>query len=91
MSELHASQPNFLQYITQHIPLMLPKAYRFVGEMEETSSYVRDCLGDFGGIHHTFADLFKRIEGQLPAGDDIAVLKKFEEDAKAIMGQQGGK
>lgn len=62
---------------------MLPKAYRWVGEMEEISSFVRDRLGDGEAhIHHGFARLYERVEKSLPEGDDVQVLRKFVEDAK---------
>jgi len=40
LHELAASQPMMLQRMTRMIPDMLPKAYRWVGEMEEISSFV---------------------------------------------------
>ena len=85
MHELNASQPVFLQRITKSVPGMLPKAYRWVGEMEEISSFVRDGLGDGEAhVHEGFARLYERIERALPDGGDIAVLKKFVEDAKTL-------
>ncbi|KAH9858651.1 6-phosphogluconate dehydrogenase C-terminal domain-like protein [Lenzites betulinus] len=84
--ELGDSQPQVLERITKSIPGMLPKAYRWVGEMEEISAFVREGLGEGEAhIHHGFAHLFKRVEKALPEGDDVAVLKKFVEDAKGTI------
>ena len=70
---------------------MLPKAYRWVGEMEEISSFVRDGLGDGEAhVHHGFAHLYERVERGLPEGADIAVLKKFVEDAKKTLQESDG-
>ncbi|KAI0371063.1 6-phosphogluconate dehydrogenase C-terminal domain-like protein [Pilatotrama ljubarskyi] len=86
LHELHDSQPFVLNRITKSIPGMLPKAYRWVGEMEEISAFVRDGLGEGEAhIHHGFAHLYERIEKALPEGDEIAVLKKFVEDAKTVI------
>ncbi|TFK92052.1 6-phosphogluconate dehydrogenase C-terminal domain-like protein [Polyporus arcularius HHB13444] len=86
MHELHDSQPAFLERITKGIPSMLPKAYRWVGEMEEISSFVRDGLGEGEAhIHQGFAHLYERIEKSLPDGEDVAVLKQFVKDAKAVI------
>ena len=65
---------------------MLPKAYRWVGEMEEISSFVREGLGDGEAhVHEGFAHLYSRVEKSLPEGEDVAVLKRFVEDAKDVM------
>ncbi|KAI0661262.1 6-phosphogluconate dehydrogenase C-terminal domain-like protein [Cubamyces menziesii] len=92
LNELADSQPVFLERIARSIPGMLPKAYRWVGEMEEISSFVRDGLGDGEAhIHHGFAHLYDRIEKALPEGEDIKVLKKFVEDAKGVARKPGQK
>ncbi|KAI0331019.1 6-phosphogluconate dehydrogenase C-terminal domain-like protein [Cubamyces sp. BRFM 1775] len=92
LHELADSQPVFLERIARSIPGMLPKAYRWVGEMEEISSFVRDGLGDGEAhIHHGFSHLYDRIEKALPEGEDIKVLKKFVEDAKGVVRKPGQK
>ena len=59
-----------------------------VGEMEEISAFVRDGLGDGEAhVHQGFAHLYDRVEKALPDGEDIAVLKKFVEEAKATMNE----
>ena len=86
--ELHSSQPQILQRITTSIPNMLPKAYRWVAEMEEISSFVG---GGEGQIHQGLAHLFERVERSLKeekeggSAEDVKVLRGFVEDAKAAL------
>ncbi|KAJ4000633.1 6-phosphogluconate dehydrogenase C-terminal domain-like protein [Lentinula boryana] len=80
LHELGDSQPEFLRRITRTIPPMLPKAYRWVGEMEEIGSFVGE--GE-GVIYEGIAKLYKRIEQSLNSDqEDVQVLKKFVEEAK---------
>jgi hypothetical protein len=64
---------------------MIPKAYRWVGEMEEIAGFVgEDVPGD--EIYHGLAQLYARVESALGGrdggiGQEIEVLKKFAEDA----------
>ncbi|KAI0077775.1 6-phosphogluconate dehydrogenase C-terminal domain-like protein [Panus rudis PR-1116 ss-1] len=46
LHELADSQPQLLQRITTSVPGMLPKAYRWVGEMEEISAFVSGDNGE---------------------------------------------
>ena len=79
---------------------MLPKAYRWVGEMEEISESVEGGLGKpidkdtgdsvdgIGNIHLGLARLYERITRSVEAGDgasDVKVLKKFVEEAKKVV------
>lgn len=80
--ELSASQPTLLQRITGTVPPMLPKAYRWVGEMSEIAGFVG---GEEGDIYRGLSKLYERIEGSVNsggAGGDVELLKKFVEDAK---------
>ena len=102
MHELSASQPQVLQRLTRTIPDMLPKAYRWVGEMEEISSFVAQGHGcaatsrnDDGGvegeelIHRGLAKMFARIQRSLEgkdSGEDVKVLKGFADEAKKVLG-----
>lgn len=67
---------------------MLPKAYRWVGEMEEISQFVGSGEGK---IHEGLARTYERVEKSLnagqgeAAGEDVRVLKKFAEDAKKVI------
>jgi hypothetical protein len=80
LHELAYSQPEFLRRITG-IPGMLPKAYRWVGEMEEIAKFVG--AGE-GAIYEGIASLYRRIQRSLddPDQEDVKVLEKFVEDAK---------
>lgn len=72
---------------------MLPKAYRWVGEMREISEFVRDPAGTADGgspawdgmdhIHEGMACVYERIEKAMNGqGDDKEVLDEFVKDAK---------
>ncbi|KAJ6593641.1 6-phosphogluconate dehydrogenase C-terminal domain-like protein [Mycena capillaripes] len=80
LQELSESQPAFLKRITGVIPPMVPKAYRWVGEMEEIASFVGEGEGD---IYKGLAQLYSRI-AQKGDGQDLEVLDKFVEDAKKL-------
>lgn len=86
MHELHASQLPVLQRITRQVPDMLPKAYRWVGEMEEISAFVGSGEGD---IHRGLARLYERVERSMNeaegGGEDVRVLKDFVRDAKEVI------
>lgn len=62
---------------------MLPKAYRWIGEMEEIAGFVGEGEGE---IYKGLARLYKRIEGAVDApepGGDVDVLKHFIAGARA--------
>ncbi|KAF7984268.1 hypothetical protein HWV62_16116 [Athelia sp. TMB] len=82
MQELHASQPAVLKKIIWAIPDMLPKAYRWVHEMEEIAEFVGE---DEREIYDGMSKVFARVEYSR-RGDrrDVAVLEKFVEDAKRL-------
>ncbi|KAK4687201.1 hypothetical protein P7C73_g2907, partial [Tremellales sp. Uapishka_1] len=44
LEELNASQPALLQGLSKRFPDMMPKAYRWVGEMEEIASFIDTSL-----------------------------------------------
>jgi len=76
-TELSLSQPELLRRIERVVPPMLPKAYRWVGEMEEISDFVGD---NEGLIHKGIAQLYARIEQAQKEGNDdsdVRVLDKF--------------
>jgi hypothetical protein len=75
VSELKDSQPELLHRLTLQIPKMLPKAYRFAGEMQEIAEFVGEGQGD---IHRGLAKLYERVENSMD-GDrrDIKVLEEF--------------
>ncbi|KAI0940645.1 hypothetical protein AcW1_003787 [Taiwanofungus camphoratus] len=89
LHELHASQPAILARLTRGIPDMLPKAYRWVGEMDEISAFVG---GSEGQVHAGLAQLYERVahalaeEQQGAGGEDVKVLRRFVEDAQVLDG-----
>lgn len=93
LHELSLSQPLVLKRMVTSIPSMLPKAYRWVGEMEEISAFVASGSKNAGGdstsgeeqIHLGMASTYARIERSLKGedgGQDVEVLKRFVEEAK---------
>lgn len=54
MEELKDSQPELVERIKRMVPTMLPKAYRWVGEMEEIAGFVEE-----GNIYH---EVYGRVE-----------------------------
>ncbi|KAG2113844.1 6-phosphogluconate dehydrogenase C-terminal domain-like protein [Suillus discolor] len=80
MRELQMSQPILLDRLVKTVPPMLPKAYRWIGEMEEIADFVGGSEGD---VYRGIAKVYERIEKSI-AGDqeDIATLTKFVEKAK---------
>lgn len=82
MRELHMSQPVLLNRLVESVPPMLPKAYRWIGEMEEIADFVGGGEGD---VYRGIAKVYERIEKSI-AGDevDVATLRKFVEKAKKL-------
>ncbi|KAF8487830.1 6-phosphogluconate dehydrogenase C-terminal domain-like protein [Gautieria morchelliformis] len=87
MHELSISQPALLERTTRMIPDMLPKAYRFVGEMEEIGDFVDAGMpGGTADLWKGLAALFKRVAGDMKTGaGDVEVLQDFVADAKATL------
>jgi len=79
LHELGYSQPQLLQRISRGVPSSIPKAYRWVAEMEEIASFVdiglkgddgissedSDESGGEGQIHRGMASIFRRLEDAL--------------------------
>ncbi|KZV71151.1 6-phosphogluconate dehydrogenase C-terminal domain-like protein [Peniophora sp. CONT] len=83
MKELHSSQPLLLKRAVKGIPSMMPKAYRWVGEMNEISDFVG---GPMGSVHKGMAAVFERVEQSLDEdGEDKRVLERFVKDAKDLL------
>jgi hypothetical protein len=72
-----------LQRATRSLPDMLPKAYRWVGEMREISDFVGGPLSD---VHRGMAALYERVEQAVDdENEDKRVLEQFVQDAKAVL------
>ncbi|KIK39187.1 hypothetical protein CY34DRAFT_808571 [Suillus luteus UH-Slu-Lm8-n1] len=82
MRELQMSQPVLMDRLVKTVPPMLPKAYRWIGEMEEIADFVGGSEGD---VYRGLAKVYERIEQSI-AGDqeDVATLKNFVEKAKKL-------
>jgi putative dehydrogenase len=74
--ELSESQPMLLAWLGRSVPDMFPKAYRFVGEMEEISSFM--ASKGAGDIYAGIADLYREVAADKEGGNrDIDALSAF--------------
>ncbi|OJA10514.1 hypothetical protein AZE42_01705 [Rhizopogon vesiculosus] len=82
MRELQMSQPILLDRLVKSVPTMLPKAYRWVGEMEEIADFVGGREGD---VYRGMAKVYERVEKSV-SGDqeDVSTLRNFVEQAKKL-------
>src|SRR5882757_286650 len=82
MRELQTSQPVLLDRLVKSVPTMLPKAYRWVGEMEEIADFVGGREGD---VYRGMAKVYERVEKSV-SGDqeDVSTLRNFVEKAKKL-------
>ncbi|KAI0347515.1 6-phosphogluconate dehydrogenase C-terminal domain-like protein [Trametopsis cervina] len=87
LQELSLSQPYIVQHLIRGIPSMLPKAYRWVAEMEEISQFVGHGLASTRGstatgedsspdneghVHYGFARLYEHVARSLEKSADGA-------------------
>ncbi|KAH9485198.1 hypothetical protein JR316_0002105 [Psilocybe cubensis] len=80
LQELSDSQPELLERITRAVPAMIPKAYRWVGEMEEIAGFVG---GGEGNIYHGLSKIYERVEESIEGDQtDVETLKAFVAEAK---------
>lgn len=85
MHELKASAPQLLSRICDTVPGMMPKAYRWSGEMYEISDFVGSGEGDIHrGVGKLYERIEKSIESQIPGGD-VDVLNDFVAKAREAM------
>jgi len=89
-AELAASQPQLLAWLTRSVPGMLPKAYRFDGEMSE----IADFLGDpaqGAGIYDGMAQLYRAIalDGRAD-GHAAEQLHAFVDAANTLLNSKAG-
>ena len=77
LEELLGIHPELLKRMTRTV---IPKAYRWVGEMEEISRFVG---GKEGAIYQGMSGIYERVESSLQEGnDDVVTLKQFAEKAR---------
>jgi Domain of unknown function (DUF1932) len=84
LEELRYSQPDLFKRITWSVPIMIPKAYRWVREMKEISEFVG---GKEGEIYQGMSGIYERVERGLDkslqeGNNDVMTLKQFVEKAK---------
>jgi 3-hydroxyisobutyrate dehydrogenase-like beta-hydroxyacid dehydrogenase len=85
LEELGHSQRAVLERITKSVPSMIPKAYRWVGEMEEIAGFVGNGEGE---VYSGLAQTFRRVQHSVAeedGGRDIQVLEGFVANAKVII------
>ncbi|KAF8524841.1 6-phosphogluconate dehydrogenase C-terminal domain-like protein [Hysterangium stoloniferum] len=101
MHELSQSQPFVFARTTRMIPDLLPKAYRFVGEMEEISEFTASSgLGGASDIWMGLARLFETVAASVNKGEAAReeeahkVLNRFVQESKDVIAEKeknGGK
>ena len=81
-AELMRTQPDLVARFERHLPSMLPKAYRWVAEMQEIADFLGDnSLG--APIYHGASGLYHRIATEFAAmetgekGETLAALLAF--------------
>jgi hypothetical protein len=75
-AELAASQPDILRYLQRGVPDMFPKAYRWVAEMEEISTFLGPSPA--APIYTAIARLYEAIAADQQAPDGpVARLARF--------------
>ena len=76
-AELARSQPALLAWFKRAIPNMFPKAYRFVGEMEEIADFVGDDAAA-RQMFEAYAKLYERIAADFEGKqDETGALARF--------------
>ena len=78
-AELAASQPQLFAWLTRELPRMVPKAYRWVGEMEEIATFLLPETGSSEMLSGA-ARLYEHVAAENRAGPDseiIATLNDF--------------
>jgi hypothetical protein len=84
LEELSDSQPMLLERMTRAVPAMIPKAYRWVGEMNEICGFVGGKEAD---IYQGMSGIYERVERSLEEGNgDVVTLRQFVEKAKSKQG-----
>jgi len=95
VSELGASQSQVLKELVYHVPIMIPKAYRWIAEMEELGAFVGP-LGMEGDIYRGLGMLFERVaqaavtEREVNVGGDIQVLEEFVRKSRKVLHREDG-
>ena len=76
-SEMQRSMPDLFIRYQRQVPDMIPKAYRWVAEMEEIAAFLGADDVDGAQLFEGMAGLFAHVEADRQAdGQDIAVLQR---------------
>jgi 3-hydroxyisobutyrate dehydrogenase-like beta-hydroxyacid dehydrogenase len=80
-AELARSQPDLIHRFKRQIPGMLPKAYRWVAEMEQIAEFLKDDSGSariYEGAAKWYAAISSELDGTAPE-KSLPALKAFAE------------
>jgi putative dehydrogenase len=87
--ELAQSQPQLLAWLTRAVPRMVPKAYRFVAEMEEIGHFLGSPGGEmYAATARLYADIAEDEQNPNAAAGPIAPLKRFFAAADAAQARK---
>ncbi|MBO9576927.1 MAG: NAD(P)-dependent oxidoreductase [Sphingobium sp.] len=76
-AEMQRSMPDLFARYQRQIPDMVPKAYRWVAEMEEISAFLGEDDAAAGQLFEAMAGLFAEIEADRQGdGREIAILER---------------
>ncbi len=73
-AELRGSQPVLLEWLTRELPRMYPKAYRWIGEMEEIATFLQSEPGSAAMLAGA-ARLYEAVAADNAAGADTPRIK----------------
>ena len=82
MKELNFSQPNLLRHLERGLPSMCPKAYRWIGEMEEISKTHQE-IGLPRELFEGAANIYRMVEAS-PLGNEIVENRKLGKSATDV-------
>jgi 3-hydroxyisobutyrate dehydrogenase-like beta-hydroxyacid dehydrogenase len=85
-AELRTSQPQLLAWLTRSVPGMLPKAYRFDGEMSEIAEFIGEPAAG-GDIYEGMARLYRTIATDSASSQN---LMAFVEAAQRLLATDTG-
>ncbi len=89
-AELERTQPQVLSRLARQVPAMFPKAYRWVGEMEE----IADFLGteeSGAAIYLGMARLYERIAAEVAGGEFAGGLDALEDFCASTLGRRSAR
>lgn len=85
--ELRASQPQLLAWLTRSVPSMLPKAYRFDGEMSEIADFIGEPAAG-SDIYEGMALLYRTIATDSMRSQNLTA---FVETARRLLASEAGR